>query len=81
MGGNLGLAAKGAVEGAVAGAKEVGLDVEEAASTAASSAFKAAGKIGSAAAEQVRAAVAGTAAAKKVLFEKKPSRAKTARTR
>jgi len=76
VGGDLGSAAKGAIEGAIAGAKALGLSAEEAASAAATGALKAAGEIGSAAAAQVRSAVTGTIAGVKVVL-KEPFRSRT----
>ena len=69
IGGDLGAAAKGAVEGAIAGAKAFGVSAEEAASAAATGALKAAGEIGSMAAAQVRDAVTGTIAGVTVIVK------------
>lgn len=67
--GDVGLAAKGAVEGAINGAKEIGLTIEEAASAAATGAVKAAYEISSEIGTKVQAAVTGTISGVKVVIK------------
>jgi hypothetical protein len=67
--GDVGKAAKGAVQGAIAGAKEISVDAAAAASAAATGAVKAAGEISSEAASQARKAVTGTISGVKVVLK------------
>ena len=69
VGGDLGSAARSAVEGSIAGAKELGLKAEDAASAAASGAIEGAGEIGGTAVEQVRKAVTDVIAGVKVVVK------------
>ena len=69
VGGDLGSAARSAVEGSIAGAKEFGLKAEDAASAAASGAIKGAGEIGGTAVEEVRKAMTGVIAGVKVVVK------------
>jgi hypothetical protein len=69
MGGDVGKAAKSAIEGTITEAKEVGLNVEEGASAAATGALRGAGEVSSTAVEQVRNAVTGVIAGIKVVVK------------
>jgi hypothetical protein len=69
VGGDVAVAAKGAVEGAIIGAREIGVDAAEAASAAATGALAAAGDISTAATEQVRRAVTGVISGVKVVVK------------
>src|SRR6266508_4596003 len=80
VGGDLGSAARSAVEGSIAGAKEAGLRAEDAASAAASGAIKGAGEVSATAGEQVRRAVTGVIAGVKVVV-KEPFRSEERKKR
>jgi hypothetical protein len=60
VGGDVGNAAKGAVEGAISTARDLGMTAEEAAGAAASGALRAAGDVSTTAVAQVRKALTGT---------------------
>jgi hypothetical protein len=69
VGGNVGQAAKGAVEGAIVAARDLGMSAEDAASAAASGALRAAGEIGATAVEQVRKVLTGTISGVRVVLQ------------
>jgi hypothetical protein len=68
VGGDVGKAAKGAVEGAIHAARDIGVTAEQAASAAGSGALRAAGEVGSAAAEQVQKVLTKTISGVKVVI-------------
>ena len=69
MGGDVGTAARNAVEGAIQGAKEIGVSAEDAAAAAATGALKAAGEISTAAVDQVSRAATGVISGVKVVVK------------
>jgi len=82
LGGDIGYAAKGAVEGAIEAARDLGLQVEETASAAASGAVRAAGDVSTEAMQEVQKVVTGTIDGVKVVlkdFSNEPARGSRAR--
>jgi hypothetical protein len=69
VGGNIGEAAKGAIEGAIEGARDIGIDAEEAASAAATGALRAAGEVGTTAVDQVQKVATGTVRGVKIVVK------------
>jgi hypothetical protein len=72
--GDVGGAARNAIEGAIAGARDVGLSAEQAAAAAATGALRGAGEIGGTAVEEVRNAVTGVIGGVKIVL-REPFRA------